>query len=455
MSDSLKTLGAGDFVMEVKIKDKPVSKAKIANVIYVEGIANTSPEAAITIVDTSTENMLAKLPIRNGEKVSLKISTADEEVMETELAVYNVKGLGSAKEDTKSYILQCMSIDAMMNLMTRVEKFYKKLPPAEIVENILKEHLKTKEEIGDIKKGIEALPLTLAAMRDRPFDFITKRICRKSIPTEGPKGAETGTAGYTFWKTSVGYHFKSLDELMGAPNKGDEAAPTKSGIKGEGSVDTYMFNVPAAVSDNSGETERHIVQSIKVLNSNNIERQLYQGAKSNLVGFFDISSLRYAEEIYYMSGKNFKAMGHLADSDGSNQDLKELVGEDEWKSKPTRIMTRIFNNEMYENKDKKAKESEYDKIKQSLAQQIVRAELLGNQRLEINIPGNAKLHAGQKIILQIYKSVSNTESKEEDRIDKQQSGYYLISKVLHSCEQAVMTTSLVLIRDQNNEVTDD
>ena len=115
-------------------------------------------------------------------------------------------------------------------------------------------------------------------------------------------------------------------------------------------------------------------------------------------------------------------------------------------------MTRIINNEMYESTKEKAEEDRYDKIRQSLAQQIVRADLFKNQKVEINIPGNAKLRAGDKIILQIYKSQSGSDTADEDRIDKKQSGFYLIAKVVHSIDKNMAMTHLLLLRDQNNEV---
>ena len=91
---------------------------------------------------------------------------------------------------------------------------------------------------------------------------------------------------------------------------------------------------------------------------------------------------------------------------------------DTWRETPSRVMTKVFNNEMYELKSERAEEEKYDKIKQYLAQQLVRNNLGKNQKVEINIPGNSTLHAGDKIILQVYKSVSNADSSKKDRVDK-------------------------------------
>jgi len=292
--------------------------------------------------------------------------------------------------------------------------------------------------------------LTVTAMRDRPLDFICKIVCHKAIPSlTNTKGEGIGTAGYLFWQTSDGYNFKAMDELMGASSKGGDAAPTNSKIKGEDEVDTYHFNVVKAADDASAKEESRIVRKLTTIANNNIETQLIRGTRSNLVGFFDVSSLRYNEAVYKLDGGNFSAMGHLGDSDKPSADEETATL---WQDRPTRIMTRIINNEMYESTKEKAEEDRYDKIRQSLAQQVVRADLFKNQKVEINIPGNAKLRAGDKIILQIYKSQSGTDTADSDRIDKKQSGFYLIAKVVHSIDKNNAMTHLLLLRDQNNEV---
>ena len=443
-------VGAGDFTYKLTIKDKVIGDGKIASMIYKEGISYPTIECDIGIVDTSSKSMLSDLPLRNGEEVKLNFSTGDGEDLEANLVVYAVEGGGPSAADKSALVLRCMSKEAMMNLSTRIEKLYKEMSPNDIVKNILSDGLKSTQEVNT---GLDAESLTITAMRDRPLDFICKIVCHKSIPSvTNTKGEGIGTAGYLFWQTSDGYNFKAMDELMGASSAGKEAAPTNSKIKGDGSVDTYTFNTVVAADDADAKEESRTVRKLTFLSNNNIESQLIKGTRSNLVGFFDISSLRYNEAIYKLDGGNFKAMGHLGDSDkpSSDKNVSTL-----WEDKPTRVMTRILNNEMYESTKEKAKEDRYDKIRQSLAQQVVRADLFKNQKVEINIPGNAKLRAGDKIILQIYKSESGSDTADEDRIDKKQSGYYLIAKVVHSIEQRMAMTHLLLLRDQHNEVSDD
>ena len=278
------TVGAGDYTLSVKIKDVELTQAKIATIIYKEGISFPTIEADIAIVDTSSQSLLSDLPLRNGEAVELKLTTNDDETMTANMVVYGVEGGGPASEDKSVMVLRCMSKEAMANLTTRVEKLYKEMPPAEIVQNILKDGLKSEQEVTT---GLGAETLTVTAMRDRPLDFICKIVCSKSIPSvTNTKGEGIGTAGYLFWQTSDGYNFKSMDELMGASSKGGDGAATNSKIKGEDEVDTYHFNVVSGADDAEAKAESRIVRKLTPIANNNIETQLIRGTRSNLVGFF-------------------------------------------------------------------------------------------------------------------------------------------------------------------------
>ena len=440
----MKALGAGDYELILKVTDKDgeemlISGDKLSGLVYREGIQCPTIECDFALVDTSDANYMEKILV--GEKVSLTFRTKESADVTVKLVVYGVVA-GGRENDKVANIFRCMSDEAFRSLYTRIEKLYKETTPTEIITDILTTFVASSKEVDT---GIEAEPLTIAAMRDKPFDFI-QSVCKRSIPSEtSQKGAGKGTAGFTFYETSAGFHFKSMDELLGAESDGGAYAPTTSKIKGEKEVETYYVNVAPNADGTSDEDETRVVQNYSIKDNNDLEDQLYRGTQANLVGFFDPNSLRYTEEIYVLKGENFDAMGHLAKGTGENPNI------DAWRETPSRVMTKVFNNEMYELKSERAEEEKYDKIKQYLAQQLVRNNLGKNQKVEINIPGNSTLHAGDKIILQVYKSVSNVDSSKKDRVDKKMSGYYLISKVAHKFDSGMATTTCLLIRDQNNE----
>ena len=431
-----KTKGAGDFeIKEISIKGEKISGEKAPIITYRESIYSPSLEVNIIISDTNDaeNNLLTKLPVLSGDDVKLRFKSNQ---IEGEELTINVKifevTTGNRSNDTQQYVLKCMSPEAYFNLEKRFEKLYKqKSPEKDMIPDILKRYLGSSKRLLLGEYG--SVNLTLASMRYRPFDFIIKHLCKKSIPTIVAKGEGKGSAGFLFWETSAGYNFKSTDEVFSAPKKS-----TTSPFKGAEEKETYFWNVARENDSNDQASEARNVLSFKLLSNDNSERASIHGGRSNLIGFFDVSSLQYNESIYKLED-NFDSFGHLAKGPvpyGSS-------------GNPTRVMTKVYNNEMYENSDSKAQSESYDKIRQSLAQQLIRKNLSNNNKVEINIYGNTNLHAGDKIYLAVLKGKSSANTKEN--YDKKQSGYYTIATLVHSMQPQGMKTSLLLLRDINNE----
>lgn len=436
MADTKKAKGAGDFeVIEVSIKGIKLSEDKTPIITYRESIYSPALEVNLLINDTNDQdtNLITKLPVLSGDDVIIRFKSnmiAGEEI-NVNMKVYEVTS-GNRSNDTQQYVIKCISPEGYLNLETRFEKLYKqKVPDSDMITDVLKKYLKSSKSVatGEYK----SVPLTLASMRYRPFDFIIKHVCKRSIPTIVAKGEGKGSAGYLFWETSSGYQFKAVDEVFAAP-QGASGSP----FKGSKEKETYFHNAATSSSENDQETEARVVLDFKVLSNDNAEKAAIHGGRVNLIGFFDVNSLRYNEAIYKLED-NFDSLGHL----GKGPVPYSGSGN------PTRIMTKVYNNEMYENSDSKAQSETYDKIRQSLAQQLIRKNLSGNNKVEINIHGNTNLHAGDKIYLAVLKSKSAATVKEN--YDKKQSGYYTIATVVHSMQSQGMRTSLLLCRDINNE----
>lgn len=430
-----KAKGAGDFeVTEISIKGTKLTQEKAPIITYRESIYSPALEVNLLIADTNDENnnLITKLPILSGDDVTLKFKSnmiAGEEVS-VNMKIYEVTS-GNRNRDTQQYVVKCISPEGYLNLETRFEKLYKqKVPETDMITDVLKKYLKSSKSVsvGEYK----SVPLTLASMRYRPFDFIIRHVCKRSIPTIVAKGEGKGSAGYLFWETASGYQFKSVDEVFAAPE-----GSTGSPFKGSKEKETYFHNVATSNDKNDAESEARTVLDFKIQTNDNAEKAAVHGGRVNLIGFFDVNSLRYNEAIYKLED-NFDSFGHLG------KGPVPYTGKN-----PTRIMTKVYNNEMYENSDSKAQSETYDKIRQSLAQQLIRKNLSGNNKVEINIHGNTNLHAGDKIYLAVLKSKSSATTKEN--YDKKQSGYYTIATVVHTLEAKGMRTSLLLCRDINNE----
>lgn len=433
-----KALNAGDYeLLSVIIKEEKLDGSKIPLVVYRESVTSPSIEVELVISDTNDQrtNLMTKLPILCGDPViiSFKSLASKGEVVTVNTRIYDIVG-GNRNQDTQQYVLKCISGEGYTNLEKRFEKLYKiKVPDTEIVPDVLTNALGSGKPL---KLGkYPSIPLTVAAMRDRPFDFLIKHICKRSVPEIVAKGEGKGSAGYLLWETARdGFVFMATDEVFAAP-PGAKVSP--SPFVGEKEKNVYFHNVAASNKKLTPEDEARNVISFKLVENDNAERANIKGSRVNLIGFFDSNSLSYNEAIFDMA-ENFGDFGHLAKGPPPVQT-----------GSPSRIMTKLYNNEMYEFSDQKAQDQVYDKIRFALAQQLVRHSLNGTHRVEINIHGNSNLHAGDKIFLSVFKSKSMREVKED--YDKKQTGYYTIATVVHSMQSNGMKTSLLLYRDIHNE----
>ena len=96
------------------------------------------------------------------------------------------------------------------NEQTRVVKRYEG-NIGDNVEKILKDVLKVE---GDIEIDKTLSPYNFIGNDKKPF-YICTWLASKSIPESG-KG---GSAGYLFFQTRDGFHFKSIDNILGGEAK--------------------------------------------------------------------------------------------------------------------------------------------------------------------------------------------------------------------------------------------
>jgi len=101
-------------------------------------------------------------------------------------------------------------------------------------------------------------------------------------------------------------------------------------------------------------------------------------------------------------------------------------------------------NQIFDKSYKKDKEKNYEHLVELQAYQWLRLESLKSTKLEIRIPGNLDLYAGQGINIVIP---STLKVEDKTMVDKKFSGRYLIAGVTHSSVGLTMQTQLVLLKD--------
>ena len=189
-----------------------------------------SPMLTAQVIVATTGNVIADedgdmtsiyngLPLRGGEKVSIKIpsnsgNNVDLEFTEkkgNELYVGSITNI-SIKAEKELFTLNLVSREAITNETQRVgKKFPVTEPISDSVQEIIKEYLLSEKEV-DVDETQN--PYGFIGNLKKPFTIITW-LAAKSVP--GNVGGESATAGYFFFETKEGYHFRSIDSLIAQP----------------------------------------------------------------------------------------------------------------------------------------------------------------------------------------------------------------------------------------------
>jgi hypothetical protein len=177
---------------------------------------------------TGTEEIIFEIEDDKGNKVSL----ANEDGVDLRLA-----SVTSAKQSfqNQTYIITAVGKEAFDNTLVRnrcTMQYSGKI--SEIVNTIFKRDLKSPNTIDIDPTSNEYHEW---GNKRYPFDMILelqKLAIPESLQTSDGKNPTGKTAGYLFWQTSTGFHFKSLDKLFDMTDK---------------EIKTFVENKKAAVDE--------------------------------------------------------------------------------------------------------------------------------------------------------------------------------------------------------------
>lgn len=410
------------------------------------------------IIEDTTANLLANLPIQGRELItlSLKTETFSDTVYKYEL---NVSGIDvriiSGRQQV--YKLNLISYAGLVNEGIRISGVLEGTAD-EVVKKILTENLKIEKKID--AESSRFRQRWLPSLK-RPFDFIYQLAPitvsgsakddkggtseeRASAGGEGSTALNTenlsklsGSAGYVFFETHDKYVFKSLDALA------DDGSGSWGGEKVK-----YVYEYSTIANSEGQENKNHLkILDYTFVNELDILKQLRQGLYSTMCIFFDVNSCQYEENIFKMED-TFDQMAHLGSATKLPKGQKELAGH------ATRIMTQMLNNEMFHNVPETSgkDDAEFkDTYRYSIAQSNARYKLASNQELNIVVPPNLTIRAGDKLEL-LFPNMTSDEDRKTNPYDEEHSGNYLIKNIgynfiMRGAQPRTGTTNITLIRD--------
>ena len=260
-------------VFSNKDQSKTVSIANgTVQLMYYESLLQDSVMATVTFSDSGNsvdnKNALEGLPIVGTEKVLFKIK--DNNDTQIEFTFYINKVTPLADQTTKGMVnLHLVSKEYILNDEVRINKRFDG-KASEAVKKILTDFLETDKDIKDVEDSTE---INEIPGQWKPY-YTLNWLSKKCAPANTTPGK---TAGFFFYETSKGYHFKSIDTLLGQEKK-------KSIIYTE-TPDTRGANIP----------EGYDMKALTFSKDNRINAQekMEAGFQSTRIVLFDPYTCKY------------------------------------------------------------------------------------------------------------------------------------------------------------------
>ena len=376
-----------------------------------------------TSVGENLEGLYSGLPLRGGERVSLKILGNSESNQgldfsnkEDYLYVSSITNV-ITQAQREVFTLNLVSKEALVNETTRV---YEKFPSGSridaSVEKILKEKLKTSKPVevdaASNKYGF------IGNLR-KPFTVLVW-LASKAVSGDGK------SAGFFFYQTQEGFKFKSIDSL--------ESQEKKKSIIFNQTPDSRGKNTPAGYDIKALDYSKD--------NRVDVQEKLKMGAFSTRTILFDpfncyyevvTPNARQKEGSLKLAGKELPRLNPEFDQTGANKDFSRttyyLLDKG---TLPTGDTTQQISKSTQEN-------FEYKNI---LNQSIMRYNQLFSLKSTVTIPGDFSLHAGDMVFCDAKQLSEN-----DEEINREYGGLYIIADLCHYISPKETYTKLNLVRD--------
>ena len=399
-------------------------EGKVLAFNYYESIYSPMVTGTLALEDTGNSVVNEKTGVLATIKDGMKITGFEEVSFEIDTAfgslnfinyplIVTGSPLNKDEPDRQTIFLNLVSkteIDSSKKPLTRS---YPEAPISDTVQKILKDELNISKDKLDIEKTKNQDKIK--GNHRGALDVIQK-MCQKSIPAEGMD------PGYFFYETQDGFNFKSIDGLI------------KQGIKEyEENEDYaehhtyYYFNAFVSNIDKEGKNDFKVLLPPAIRRDEDQLKALRTGlynvriiTKNSLTG-------EYKEEI-----KNLLSDTNLGEKQEKVVDDKDYFKTYSFHISPGAddpgVSDVILNNPA-------------DYVPQS----NMRYSLLHTQIVQIQVPCNVRLKAGQ--VIKLYLENITQSNKVEQIYNNFRSGYYMICHLSHSFTPKNSFTSLTLLRD--------
>lgn len=403
----------------------------VVGINYYEDIFSPTLTAQISVINTGGtilsddgkyQSLYSGLPLRGGERVSIKIAGNSENNKGLDFSTpekyFYVTKIGPVIRDGQKEIinLNLVSREAISNETSRVYEKFKKAPITDHVSKIIKDYLRSDK------------PLNSDPVRDtysfignlkKPFTLLVW-LAARSVPA-----VSGGLAGYFFYETQDGFNFRSVDQLI---------------VDGKNSAAAEYFH--KEYQDYQEDTDDRIL-SYTINKNHDLLEKLRLGTYASFFAQYDPLFGRFTlpqEGKFTLDDYTTKTINL-----GDDPEVPKLLNESGMSiaDMPSRIVTSILDVGTMEQGVSLAPNIDAFKYQR---ESLLRYNLMFMQVLNMTVPLNTNLKAGDVIRCNFIKISSNS-----DDFDREQSGLYMIKELCHHFDSTQSLTSMKLIRDTYGE----
>ena len=375
---------------------------------YYESIESPSISMTVTFIDI--DQVIGREGITGGEYIDLTVKDGDVDEFKItskkqKLILNSVRNM-ITETNKQVATLEFVSVESIINETARVNKKY----TGNVSETVSK--LLTNGE-GSDKKGIQSSKelekddalnsYSFVGNLKKPFDTI-QWLCPKTQ-------SSSKDFGFLFYETLDGYVFKSIKSLL-------EQEPI-----------TYTQ------TDKPGDQGFFKILQNNLNQTNDIGMNMRMGMYANRTLYIDIENQTFEEVDFKISQLDLKKPPKLLDG------IEDF---------PSRLMLRVNDFGVAQKGAKKDEVQPLSELAVYQNKSYVRNNLLFSQSINISIPLNTTLRAGDVINIKLPVKKddegSKTDSYGNERTNDP-SGKYLLSELRHLIGGGSAETQLKLIRD--------
>ena len=380
---------------------------KVTSFSYYESLYSPVVTAKVIYID-SGESTKNQLEISGNEDVRFKIQSKYGTLdFNRKNANSGMKVKGSPQTGRESnreaVFLDLVSKWEMKNKTTAVHDKYSNVTIGDAVIIILKRKLGVDYDFFDVEATKNMYDFT--GKGKSPFELITD-LARKAVPVKGDPG-------FFFYETQDGFNFKSVHSLVSQEPK-----------------QVYVYNGSFRADQTGDENDFKILKQPNFIKDQNVVTALESGTYASRNIFFNPFNKEFAERIYKINDKGGidQALGNSVEVDD------ELTGY----IRTNRHILDVGSLQVGVSTSINNSPAEWQ------AKSTMRYNILHSQILQMMVPCNLELRAGDVIKVEI-ESLENEKCSEG--VDKRQSGKYLILHLCHFFDTTKSVTSLTLVRD--------